>query len=187
MAKKEELLPAITSTFAEIGYRRATTAILAQRCQVQETILYRIWADKKAMFVDAIDYVAERTLNTYRDVLAASAGDAKAPAEALLAYESRHIGEFGNYRIIFAALPETNEPDIRDALQRMYRQLHAFIVETVARSAPGIDAVKSAWGLIGLGTMMTISDGLGLMNRREREDVFRHVGSLMLGATESEH
>ena len=180
MARKEDLLPAITATFAEIGYRRATTATLAQRCQVQETILYRIWPDKKAMFVDAIDYVAQRTLDTYREVLAAAANGSQSPAQALLDYESTHIGEFGNYRIIFAALPETNEPDIRDALQRMYHQVHALIVETVARSAPAVDAGKSAWGLIGLGTIMTISDGLGLMNRREREEVFKHTGSLLL-------
>lgn len=181
MPKKDDLLPILVSTFADMGYRRATTAALARRCQVQENILYRIWPDKKAMFADAIDYVADNNLRIYREAME-RAGDAGNPAEALLAYESRHIGEFHNYRIIFAALSEINDPDIQHALQRAYRRIHTFLVEVVARNAegPNMNASSVSWGLIGLGTIMTILDGLGLMDSREREEVIRHIGTVLL-------
>lgn len=188
MSRKDELLPILVATFAELGYRRATTSALARRCQVQETILYRIWPDKKSMFVDAIDYVADNNLRIYREVMEHAAGSGN-PAEALLAYESRHIGEFHNYRIVFAALSETSDPDIQHALQRAYRRIHTFLVEVVARHTAdtGVNAGPVSWGLIGVGTIMTILDDLGLMEGRERAEVIRQIGMLLLQGDESKH
>jgi AcrR family transcriptional regulator len=182
MSRTRELLPILVAAFAELGYRRATTAMLARRCQVQEMALYRIWPDKKAMFVAAIDYVAENSLRIYRELLR-EAGEQANPVEVLLAYESSHIGEFGNYRIVFSALPESDDPDIRQALQRMYHRIHGFVVEIVARGDNGgrLDAVKIAWGLMGLGTMMTILDGLGLVAADEREELFGYVSRRLVG------
>ena len=53
--KRNELLPIIAETFTRLGFRRTTTAELAKRCKVRENILYRLWPDKKAMFIAAID------------------------------------------------------------------------------------------------------------------------------------
>ena len=39
LEKRRELLPVIARAFAELGYRRATTAELARRCGVRENIL----------------------------------------------------------------------------------------------------------------------------------------------------
>ena len=64
--KRKELLPIVAQTFAELGYRRATTAELALRCEVRENILYRIWSDKKAMFIASIDYVYEQAASVWR-------------------------------------------------------------------------------------------------------------------------
>ena len=58
--KREKLLPIVARTFAECGYRRATTAKLAQRCKVRENILHRLWPDKKTMFL------ASMTMSTSR-------------------------------------------------------------------------------------------------------------------------
>src|SRR5712671_3952032 len=102
-AKKKELLPVIAAAFAELGYRRTTTADLARRCGVRENVLYRLWPDKKAMFVAAIDYVFDLSAETWRGLLKQSAKK-QTHARRLLAYEAAHHGEFGLYRIIFAGL-----------------------------------------------------------------------------------
>jgi AcrR family transcriptional regulator len=188
MPQKSELLPGLAAAFAELGYRRATTAALAQRCQVQETTLYRIWTDKKAMFVDTIDYVGENSLRIYKEILR-GAHDSSSPAKTILDYESKHIGEFRKYRIVFSALPEANDPDVRHALQRVYHRVHAFIVQVVSRNAPSsdVDAATVSWGIIGLGTIMTILDELCMMNREEIEEVFKLVGSLLIRNGDSSH
>ena len=40
--KIKELLPVVARAFAELGYRRTTTADLARRCGVRENVLYRL-------------------------------------------------------------------------------------------------------------------------------------------------
>src|SRR5262245_12322326 len=108
--KRKELLPTIARAFADLGYRRVTTAELAERCGFMENVLYRLWRDKKAMFIASIDWVYERATVAWKDAMAKDAPGT--PAERMLAYESKHIGEFGHMRIIFAGLSETDDPEI---------------------------------------------------------------------------
>ncbi|MCG3136804.1 MAG: hypothetical protein HJJLKODD_00640 [Phycisphaerae bacterium] len=188
MPDRSTLLPILASAFSELGYRRATTAALAQRCQVQETILYRIWPDKKAMFVEAIDFVGENNVRIYREVLGRLSATTN-PAQAIIDYESGHIGEFRNYRIVFSALAEAADPDVSHALQRMYTRIHAFAVEVIARSSPlfQLDAVQVAWGLIGLGTMVNILDELQLLTSQNRQELFHYVSRRLIDKTDSKH
>lgn len=182
--KRQELLPVVTRTFAELGFRRATTAELAGRCGVQETILYRLWPDKRAMFIAAIGHVYQTSASIWRRLLKES-GDGRAPAERLLAYESEHHGEFGYYRIIFAGLSETDDPAIRAALADMYRRYQRFVRREIAayrrrRGAAEPDAGLSAWAVVGLGTVASIARELGLIRDASRQRLFKDVGRLVL-------
>src|SRR5512147_3231791 len=94
--KRRELLPIVARAFAELGYRRTTTAELARRCEVRENILYRLWPDKKAMFIASIDYVFELSSSIWDKLQDDGSGKAT-DAERLLEYEARHHGEFGLY------------------------------------------------------------------------------------------
>ncbi len=132
--RRKELQPILAQTFAELGYRRTTTAELSRRCGVRENILYRLWADKKAMFIAAIAYVYDSSLAIWEKLLA-DGGDQRAAAERLLDYESKHHGEFRQYRIVFAGLSETDDPEVRAALAGMYRRYQRFIQRQLARAA----------------------------------------------------
>ena len=87
--RRLEFAPVLARTFADLGYRRTTTAELAERCGVRENILYRLWADKQAMFIAALDYVYQLSEETW-DELLARADDRASPAELILDYESTH-------------------------------------------------------------------------------------------------
>src|SRR5262245_6880537 len=156
--QREELLPVMAAAFTQLGYRRTTTAALAQRCGVQENILYRLWADKKAMFLAAIDYVYDFSERTWLRMLERSRAPVSA-ARRLLEFESQHHGEFGHYRIIFSALGETDDPDIREALKRLFARFHRFLLGQIvaqrsgAAGQAGIRAEQAAWAVIGLGTI----------------------------------
>ena len=134
--KRKELLPIVAHAFAELGYRRATTAELAQRCAVRENILYRLWPDKKAMFIASIDYVYEQAANTWAEVLGET-DDTAGAAVRLLKHEAEHHGESGLHGIIFAGLSETDEPEIREALRKMYGRFHRFIRKQIAAHRGG--------------------------------------------------
>lgn len=179
--KKQKLRPLVAAAFTELGYRRATTAEIARRCGVQEPTLYRLWPGKKEMVLDTLDYVCENLLAVWQRELDAGGNDLKR-IEKLLNYESTHFGELGNYSIIFSCLSEADDPEIREALQRMYYRIHAFLVEQIAKfradskSEESISVPLSAWALIATGTMASISRHLGLMSDTDRESFFREVG-----------
>jgi AcrR family transcriptional regulator len=182
--KRRELLPIVARAFAELGYRRTTTAELAQRCGVRENILYRLWPDKKAMFIAAIAYVYDLSLEIWKGLLAEQHG-AGSGAERLLEYEAGHHGEFGHYRIIFAGLSETDDPEIHAALAAMYQRFQRFVREQVIahqskRRKQQPDAALAAWALIGLGTVASIGRELGLLNDRQRRRLMAGVGKVLL-------
>lgn len=168
--------------FADLGYRRATTAELASRCGVQEVALYRLWPDKKAMFGAVLEHVYDASTKAWDELLRTR--DDRSAAERLLAYEATHHGEHGLYRLVFAGLSETDDPQLREALCRMYVRYHEFIVRRLgehrgARKGPAADL--AAWALIGLGTVTSIGRELGLLAPAQRRRLWEEIGPLLIG------
>jgi AcrR family transcriptional regulator len=177
------MVPVIAGAFAAMGYRRATSAELARCCGVRENILYRLWPDKKAMFIAAIDFVYEQAEATWANLLAQTKGPAGA-ARLLLKHESEHYGESGLHRIILAGIGEADDPEIGAALRRMYGRFHRFIRQRIAAhrgDAPlAPDASLSAWGIIGLGVLADIGHELRILTKRDRRCLFVEVGGILL-------
>ncbi|MCU0862402.1 MAG: TetR/AcrR family transcriptional regulator [Planctomycetes bacterium] len=186
-ARRAELLPIVAAVFAELGYRRTTTAALAARCAVQETILYRLWPDKRAMFLAAIEHVVQHAETIWARRAAARPATMTA-AEAVLEHEAVHLGEFGLYRILFAGLSETDDADVAEALRSAYRRFHAFLLARLREhrdeqpNAALPPAELSAWALIGLGTVVNIGRELELLPKGRRTDLLRQVGRQLLGS-----
>ena len=105
--RRRELAPVLARAFAELGYRRATTTELAERCGVQEKALYRLWPDKRAMFLAALDQVFAESEAEW-NALARVRRRGESTASRLLAHAAQHHGEQRLYRIVFAGLSETD-------------------------------------------------------------------------------
>lgn len=184
--KRAELIPVVARAFAELGYRRTTTAALAERCGVRENVLYRLWPDKRAMFIAAIDYVYDLSAAVWQRLLDQDDGAARSRAERVLNYEAEHHGEFGHYRIVFAGLSETDDPEIHAALANMYQRYQRFVREQIATyrggdaSAGAPDAALAAWAVVGLGTVASIGRELGLISDRQRRRLLSDIGALLL-------
>lgn len=183
--KRRELLPRLADAFTRFGYRRATTAALAGVCGVQENILYRLWSDKKAMFIAAIEYVYEFSEQTWLRLLEQAPLDADGALQ-LLAFESQHHGEFGHYRILFTGLSETDDPEIRAALRGMMLRFQRFLQSQIIahrrrqRDAAKLDAALVAWAMIGVGTVANIGRELELFDERDRARLIGAVGRELL-------
>ena len=186
--QRRKLLPILCQVFSELGYRRATTAELADRCGVRENILYRLWPDKKAMFLAAIDDIFRQRAEKWGLIL----GDQPRPdrvAARLVAYEAKHQGEFGFYRVVFTALAETEDADIRAAVTDMYRRFQRLLKRHIEESRTGqacplgLSAEVAAWGLIGLATVSNIVRELELLGPREREQMFAAVAKHLVEGT----
>lgn len=185
--RRREFTPVLAATFAESGYRRTTTAELARRCDVQETILYRLWPDKRTMFIAALDFVYRLSEQTWQELLANGDPDAS-PAKSIVEYEAAHHGEFGLYRLVFAGLSETDDPEIMTALKRLYGHFQGFLHKQVrahrgeSPSAELPDSALTAWAMVGLGTVANIGRELELIDDQERQRLIREMGSWLLGS-----
>ena len=189
--KRAELMPIVAAAFSELGYRKATTAELAARCGVQENILYRLWPDKKKMFTASIDYLFDATMQQWKDLIEQAAGDPAGPtvAQRILAFDAEHRGEKGFYRITFAALSETDDPDVRAALRNMYSKFVKFIDEQItahrgepkADAAPGLpDALVTTWAILGIATAADIGREVGLLSGPKRRELVAETGRWLL-------
>ena len=186
--KRAELMPIVAQAFSELGYCKATTAELAARCGVQENILYRLWNDKKAMFAASIDYLFDATMQVWQDLIDQAKADPSGPtaAERILAFDAEHRGEKGFYKITFAALSETDDPDVLAALKSMYQKFSAFIEEQVdehhgSHDTKGLpETWATAWAILGLATAADIGRETGLLSAAKRKAMIAEVGRLLL-------
>ena len=183
--RRRELLPVVARAFVELGYRRATTAALAGRCDVHEAILYRLWKDKRAMFLAAIDFLYERRMSEFRKAMRSPQGNAH-DMERVIDHVAESIGNDGLYRIIFAALAEDDDSEIQGALKRMYKNYQGVIEEHIrehrAGSSPsGVpDDSDSAWALIGFVTVLNVLKQLNLKPSRRRQEMFKELAKFLV-------
>lgn len=182
--RREQLRPVIAEAFADLGYRRATTAEIARRCELQEIQLFRIWPDKKSMFLDAIDHVHASAMDWWAQLVAEGDADRSA-AERILAEEARRHGESRLYRIVFAGLNESDDPDIRAALRNLFKRFHAFVTDRVAehrtdRESATDDAGEAAWAIIGLGLVADVRREMHFGSAQDRQRTWEVAGQQLL-------
>ncbi|MEM1108567.1 MAG: TetR/AcrR family transcriptional regulator [Planctomycetota bacterium] len=191
--RKTELTPVLARAFADLGYRSATTAALAEACGLRENQLYRLWPSKKAMFLATLDYLYELETRWWDEHLSAAAADpsgAAAAAQRILEEEGKRRGETGLHRIIFAGLSESDDPEISAAVTAMYHRFHKFIANVLRRSAKarGGDLPDhaappnlAAWSLIALATFSNIAREFDLFPLATQRKLMAQVGSSLAG------
>ena len=182
--RKPDFLPLIADAFVENGYRRTTTAALAAACHVRENELYRIWPNKKAMFLDAIQYVFDTvTADWSRSIDEAKS---ETSAEQLIRWQSRHRGDSRLHRILFSGLSEVDDPDIRKSLRCLYQQFHQVLEEYIREhrhqhgQSSGLGDAETAWAMIGLGSIFDIAHELGLGNMSQRREILQAATTAIL-------
>ena len=137
------------------------------------------------MFNACIDYMYDLSRAVWVRTLQQTSPGISA-AERLLRYEARHLGELGMYRIVFAGLSETDDPEIRRHLRLMYRRFQRFISGQVLRhrgrgeKARRLRADTAAWAIVGLGTVSYVGRELDLLSAGERARLIRDAGRLLL-------
>lgn len=167
-ARKEQLLETAAELFARLGYARATTAELAKAAGVTEPIIYRHFSSKKALFVALITRTGKATLEQWERDMAG----AKDPGERLrrLIGDNPMVAQKGRnaYRVFLQATTETDDPDIRAAIDKHIRLLFEFVRREVV-AAQGAHRVTArypadliAWLLIHIGLGYGVLSAMGI-------------------------
>lgn len=183
--RRRKLLPLLAEAFSELGYHRSTTAELAAKCDVQEVVLYRLWPNKNSMFVAAIEFLFDRRMEKWQATLAEPSKDSTRAAR-LIELTSQNLGEQPLYRIVFAALSETDDAEIKNVLRRLYQKYHERVAMEVTRHRKQAKVQNTAndddtaWALIGLVAFMNIVLDLNLMKVTNQRRFFTTIASWLL-------
>lgn len=174
--KRTYFLPLIAQYFSDHGYDGATTAGIADACGVRQNVLYRIWADKEAMFVAVIEYIHSYTIDFWESI---DLRTGETRIEGVLRRQSRDHGVLGYYRIIYSGLTKDSKP-IRKAIRRLYGGVHAYIQQAVEshRRERGVtdcrfSADDAAWGMMGVAAMVDVQRELRINSGDTRAALLR--------------
>ncbi|MCZ8521240.1 MULTISPECIES: TetR/AcrR family transcriptional regulator [Paenibacillus] len=158
-SKKEQIIDGAVGIFAERGYYKATTALVAKAAGVTQPYVFHFFKNKEELFLAVID----RAMNRMRDAF----NQAEAPADQLT---DTMGGAF--MEILEAHRDETlmvmqayviAEPQIREHVRGRYELIYDTIsAKYVESGLPPCSAAEAASKFMGMGLLITASEVLGL-------------------------
>jgi AcrR family transcriptional regulator len=143
-ARRQHVVEAAVACFAHKGFYGTTTNQIAQLASISQPYLYRLFANKEAVFVAAVDHVGGLLSQALITASAAQAeGRAASSPQALLAAYGGLIEDRDVLRFLMHANCATDEPVIRDAVRACYAQQVTLVHELLDGDQ---DAVRRWFG-----------------------------------------
>lgn len=155
--KKEKIIENAVAIFAEKGYYKATTKLVAQAAGVTQPYIFHFFENKEELFKTVIDYSFERIYQAFIQV--------DAPAEQLverMGQEFMKVLETHREEVLMVMQAYTiSEPGIREHSAKLYTRMHDDLsAKLKAKGVP--NAEQTAASFIGNGLLITLSEILEL-------------------------
>ncbi len=163
--------------FAASNYSRVSTADLAKAAGISEPAIYRYFSSKKELFISAIKATGNKLLGIWQSL----AADVVDPLEVI-----RTIG-FGYYdhlrsrspimKLLFQAVSEADDEEIRKALHENFDAFIRFLKETIEEGKrqglirQDMDATVAAWQFMAFGLSLDFVHLLGFDEELNRDHV----------------
>lgn len=148
-ARRQQVLNAAVSCFAHRGFYGTSTTQIAQLASISQPYLYRLFANKEALFVAAINHVGQLLSQALITAANARAKEqATISTQTLLSAYNSLIEEPDILRFLMQANCATDEPVIRDAVRACY----ANQVTLVEKLLHGDESAVRQWfgaGMLG--------------------------------------
>lgn len=155
--KKEIIIENAVGVFAEWGYYKATTAMVAKAAGVTQPYVFHFFANKEELFKAVIDRAFGRIYDTFSEV--------DAPADQLIetmghAFE-QIIQTHRDEVLMVMQAHAISEAGIRDHVRKLFSTM--FEALSAKFENAGIpSAQQTAAHFIGTGLLITVSEVLGL-------------------------
>ena len=145
-ARRQEILDAALSEFAEGGLHGASTEDIARRAGISQPYVFRLFGTKKELFRAVVARCFRETLEMFQ-----RAAEGKRGQEACMAignaYVERYLSDRARLRAQMQAYAACDDPDIREAVRQGYGDLVAY-VERVSGMEPAGVATFFAQGML---------------------------------------
>ena len=120
--------------FVSQGYHAAAMDEIAERAGVSKPVLYQHFPSKLELYLALLDENVDTLLAAVRDALRSNPDPKQRVAATFGAYFEYVGGEGQAYRLVFES-DLSNEPAVRDRLDRAQRECAAIVSQTIREDA----------------------------------------------------
>lgn len=166
--RKLQILHHAKQLFVGLGYQHTTTDKIARAAGVTEPVLYRHFANKKALFLEVLEEVRRATLERWQE----EAAKRPDPLARLRAVMDLYVGSTREnaveLRIMHRTLVEVEDPDIAATLRTFYLDTEKLLAGVIAEGQksglfrPDLDPRIPAWEFIRNALGFTLTAPLAL-------------------------
>ncbi|MFS0839036.1 TetR/AcrR family transcriptional regulator [Paenibacillus sp. 1P03SA] len=155
--RKEQIIDAAVGIFAELGYYKATTAMVAKAAGVTQPYVFHFFKNKEELFKAVVDRAVLRLYNAFMQVESPGNLIMESMGQAFNELMRVHRAEM----LMVLQAPAISEPEIRRYMSEKFALIHTSIVRKFTEA--GVDDVETAAGhFMAIGLLIVTSDVLQL-------------------------
>ena len=150
-ARRTQLLGAAREVFVAQGYHAAAMDEIAERAGVSKPVLYQHFPSKRDLYLALLEQHTDELVAATREALATTADNKQRVAATMAAFFAFIDSESESFRLVFES-DFTNDPEVRELLDRMQRGCAEAIAEVIEEDTglPAAEAELLAIGLTGI-------------------------------------
>lgn len=150
--RRAQLLEAALEAFVGSGYHAAAMDDIAERAGVSKPVLYQHFPSKLDLYLALLEQSCDQMIDQVRQALEATEDNKLRVAATIDAFYAYVANESGAFRLVFES-DLTNEPAVRDQVDRVTNECAAMIAEVISGDAglPREAALLLAVSLVGMG------------------------------------
>ncbi len=149
--RRAQLLESALEVFVAQGYHAAAMDDIAERAGVSKPVLYQHFPGKLDLYLALLDSSCDAIIDNCRAALASTHDNKQRVAAAMEAFYEYIGSHDGAFRLVFES-DLTNEPAVRNAVDRVTAECAAMITEVIHDDTglPGEAARLLAVSLVGM-------------------------------------
>src|SRR5690348_15555317 len=151
LARRRQLLDAAMAVFVARGYHAAAMDEIAERAGVSKPVLYQHFPSKRDLYLALLEHHTDELVEATRRALASTTDNKQRVAATMEAFYAFIDSESESFRLVFGS-DFTNDPEVRDLLERMQRGCAEAVAEVIEEDTglPATEAQLLAVGLTGI-------------------------------------
>ena len=175
--RRRLILQSAQAVFAANTYAKVGTADLAKAAGISEPALYRYFPSKKELFISTIKASGARLLEIWERL----AMEVVNPVDVIwaigLGYSDHLRSRSPVMKVLFQAISEADDPDIRRALHENFAAFIAFLMENIEEAKrrglvrQDVDTNVAAWQFMAMGVGLDLIHLLGFAQDIDRSAV----------------